>query len=95
MRYVPELKNSLIPLGVLDSSKYKVILEDGVMKIVSSVDLVVRGIRKENLCFLHGHIVVRITSIGNDKRSSYTSQFWNLRFGKVTLQDLRKQVSGA
>ena len=66
VRYVPELKNNLISLGVLDSSGYKVIVVSGVMKIVRSAVLAIRGIQKGNLYFFDGHTIVGRTSFGSD-----------------------------
>ncbi|GJV23625.1 hypothetical protein Tco_1376320 [Tanacetum coccineum] len=48
VRYSPKLKKNLISVGTLESKRFKVRAKDGVMKIISGVLVVMKGIRKIN-----------------------------------------------
>ncbi|GJW86312.1 retrotransposon protein, putative, ty1-copia subclass [Tanacetum coccineum] len=48
VRYSPKLKKNLISVGTLESKGFKVKAKDGVMKIISGVLVVMKGIRKIN-----------------------------------------------
>ncbi|XP_024024827.1 uncharacterized protein LOC112092567 [Morus notabilis] len=49
VRYVPHLKKNHIFLGVLGSKGFTVTMRDGILKVVSSTLVVMKGIRKNNL----------------------------------------------
>ncbi|GKA88616.1 retrovirus-related pol polyprotein from transposon TNT 1-94 [Tanacetum coccineum] len=48
VRYSPKLKKNLISVGTLESKGFEVRAKDGVMKIISGVLVVMKGIRKIN-----------------------------------------------
>ncbi|GKD55355.1 hypothetical protein Tco_1288742, partial [Tanacetum coccineum] len=48
VHYSPKLKKNLISVGTLESKWFKVRAKDGVMKIISGVLIVMKGIRKIN-----------------------------------------------
>ena len=56
VRHVPELRNNLIPLGVLDTRGYKSIFQGGVMKIYKVILLVMKAKKVKNLFLLEGRI---------------------------------------
>ena len=43
VRYVPVLKKNLISSGALDTSGYKIMLEGGVLKVLSSALAMMKG----------------------------------------------------
>lgn len=49
MRHVPNLRKKLISLGVLEENGCKIILENGVLKIVRGLLIVMKGVRHMNL----------------------------------------------
>lgn len=63
VRHVPELKKNLISFGALDSKGFLCSTEGGVMQIRKGTLVATRGIRKKNMHFLQGTII--ITSPGS------------------------------
>ena len=48
VRYVPDLKKNLISVGALESKGFKVIADNGVMRICSGAQVVMKAIRRNN-----------------------------------------------
>ena len=91
--FVPDLKNNLISLGVLESKGFKITLENGALKVSTGVLTVMRGERRKNLYFLQGNSVVGGAATVVDKGAD-TSKLWHMRLGHAgekALQGLVKQ----
>ena len=75
IRYVLKLKKNLISLGTLESKGYVVIIQDGVLKFISSALMVMKGTKRNNLYYYNGSIVTGVvaTVSSNDKDSEITS----------------------
>ncbi|GFS31987.1 SNF7 family protein [Actinidia rufa] len=83
VRYVPDLKKNLISLGDFDSEGYKIILEGGVLKVVSGALIVLKGTCKGNLYYLDGRTITRRVAVSNNTNNneSDTSRLWHLCLG--------------
>ena len=70
MRYVPQLKKNLIFVGALEALGLVVSIQDGVLKMTKGSMVVMKGIRRNNLYYLKGSIVIGLvetsTSSDND-----------------------------
>ena len=73
-RYVLMLKKNLISLGPLESKGLVVIIQDGVLNVISSALLVMKGTRKNNLYYYNGSIVTGVVAMvfGSDEDSYIT-----------------------
>ena len=72
VRYVPSLKKNLISLGVLESKGLVVTMRDGILKVISGVLVIMKGIRKNNLYYYQGSTVIGVGAVasGGDKLDS-------------------------
>ena len=96
VRYIPDLKKNLISLGVLDSDGYKIIMENGVLKVVRGAFVAMKGTQKANLYFLDGSTVTGSASVSSSPNqiTSDSSRLWHMRLGHAgekALQGLVKQ----
>ena len=67
VRYSPKLTKNLISVGTLESKGFKVRAKDGVMKIISGVLVVMKGIRKINNTYHYkGRTVVGTIAASTD-----------------------------
>jgi len=58
VRYVAQLKKNLICIRALEAQGLKGTLGDGVLKILKGLIIVLKGIRRNNLYYLEGNIVI-------------------------------------
>ena len=67
--YDPKLKKNLISLGALESEGIVMIIRDGVLKVILGALMVMKGIRRTNLCYFNGSTVTGVvaTVFGSDK----------------------------
>ena len=56
VRYVPQKKN-IISIGAVESKGFKVMVENGILKITKGFMVVTKGVRDRNLYYLKGSIV--------------------------------------
>ncbi|GKD45477.1 retrovirus-related pol polyprotein from transposon TNT 1-94 [Tanacetum coccineum] len=73
VRYSPKLKKNLIFVGTLESKGFQVRAKDGVMKIISGVLVVMKGIRKI--------VVGTIAAVTDGDRNSEAVKLWHMRLG--------------
>ena len=57
VRFVPQLKKNLISIRALEAQGLKRTLRDGILKMLKSSMVVLKGIRRNNLYYLKGSIV--------------------------------------
>ena len=67
--YVPNLKSNLISLGSLESKGFKIVMENGILKVLSGAAILLIATRRRNMYFLKGSTVVDgTTTISNTTR---------------------------
>jgi len=57
VRYVPQLKRNLISVDTLKTLGLEVSIRDGVLKMTKGSMVVLKGVRRNNLCYLKGSTV--------------------------------------
>ena len=50
--YVPDLKSNLISLGSLESKGFKIVMENGILKVLSGASVLLIATRRKNMYFL-------------------------------------------
>ncbi|GKE61858.1 retrovirus-related pol polyprotein from transposon TNT 1-94, partial [Tanacetum coccineum] len=90
VRYSPKLKKNLISVGTLESKGFEVRAKDGVMKIISGVLVVMKGIRKINNTYHYkGRTVVgTIATVTDGDRNSEAVKLWHMRLGRAGEKSL-------
>ena len=58
VRYVPQVKKNLIYVGALEVLGHAVSVKDGVLKITKGSMVVMKGVRRNNLCYVMGSTVI-------------------------------------
>nr|GFB38972.1 Gag_pre-integrs domain-containing protein [Tanacetum cinerariifolium] len=83
VHYSPKLKKNLISVGTLESKGIEVRAKDGVMKIISGVLVVMKGIHKINNTYHYkGRTVVgTVAAVTDDDRNSKAVKLWHMRLG--------------
>ena len=68
VRYVPQLKKTLISVGALKALGLEISIKDGVLKMTRCSIVVLKGVRRNNLCYLKGSMVTEqvVTSTYSD-----------------------------
>nr|KYP40581.1 Retrovirus-related Pol polyprotein from transposon TNT 1-94 [Cajanus cajan] len=85
VRHVPDLKNNLISVGVLDSKSFKCNVKNGVMEIKRGSTLVMRGFKKGNLYMLQGSTSSISESISvAEKNIPDLTYLWHMRLGHMS-----------
>ena len=64
VRHIPDLRKNLISLGLLEKNGCKIVLENGVLKVVRGSFVVMKGIRHDNLYPLLGTTVTGELAVG-------------------------------
>ncbi|PWA44734.1 hypothetical protein CTI12_AA523970 [Artemisia annua] len=90
VRYSPKLKKNLISVGTLESKGFEVRAKDGVMKIISGVLVVMKGIRKINNTYHYkGRTVVgTVAAVTDGDRNSEAVKLWHMRLGHAGEKSL-------
>ena len=63
VRFVPAVKKNLISLGTLEAKGYKLVAENGILKVISGSLVIMKGTRHHNLYYLTGSTVTGDVSI--------------------------------
>ena len=58
VRFVPQLRKNIISLGALEAAGYRVTLADARLKVTFGSMIVMKGVRRRNLYYLHGSTVI-------------------------------------
>ncbi|GJU44747.1 transposable element [Tanacetum coccineum] len=90
VRYSPKLKKNLISVGTLESKGFEVRANDGVMKIIYGVLVVMKGIRKINNTYHYkGRTVVgTLAAVTDGDRNSEAVKLWHMRLGHAREKSL-------
>ena len=95
VRYIPKLEKNLIYLGTLESKGFTIILQNGILKVVSRALVVMKGIRRNNLYLYQGNTAVgTTTAVSEADKVAEMSRLWHMRLGHAgekSLQTLAMQ----
>jgi len=66
--YVSQLERNLISVGALEALSLEVSIRDGVLKMTRGLMVILKGVRRNNLYYLKGSMVIRqvATSTNSD-----------------------------
>jgi len=91
VRHVSKLKKNLISLGVLESNGLVVTIRDGILKATSRALVMLKGVRKNNLYYYQGSIVVGTvaTTTSSTKKDVEATKLWHMRLGHAGEKSLQ------
>jgi len=91
VRYVPDLKKNLISVGALESKGFKVIADNGVMRICSGALVVMKAIRRNNNMYHYQGSTVIGTAVttSNDDKEAEMPRRWHMRLGHAGGKSLK------
>ncbi|MDO7987387.1 hypothetical protein OC713_02560 [Sweet potato little leaf phytoplasma] len=93
VRFVPELKRSLLSLGEFDKAGYTCKLENGTLKIVKGAIVKLKGKLEKGLYHLIDSTIVGTAAVTSLKEQQ-AAKLWHMRLGHVSekgLMELNKQ----
>ena len=95
VRYIPKLEKNLISLGTLESKGFTIIMQNGILKVVSGALVVMKGIRRNNLYLYQGSTAVgTAAAVSEVDKVAEMSRLWHMRLGHAgekSLQTLAMQ----
>ena len=95
VRYISKLEKNLISLGTLESKGFTIILQNGILKVVSGALVVMKGIRRNNLYLYQGSTAVgTAAAVSEANKVAEMSRLWHMRLGHAgekSLQTLAMQ----
>ena len=84
VKHVPNLRNNLISLGVLDDLRYSYSSNGGIKNITKGVSMVMKGQKVSMLYRLIGNTVVRRVAVATPVKSSTDdTKLWHMRLGHI------------
>jgi hypothetical protein len=86
--HVPELRKSLISLGVLDTGGYKSIVQGGVMKVYKGILLVMKAKKVGNMFMLEGRTESDHATIVSENDND-SVRLWHQRLGHMSERGLK------
>ena len=90
VRYIPKLEKNLISLGTLDSKGFTIIMQDGILKVVSGALVVMKGIRRNNLYLYQVNTVVgTAAAVSEADKVAEMSRLWHMRLGHAGEKSLK------
>ena len=84
VRYISKLEKNLISLGTLESKGFTIIMKNGILKVVSGVLVVMKGIRRNNLYLYQGSTAVETAAAAAASEADKVaemSRLWHMRLG--------------
>ena len=95
VRYIPKLEKNLISLGTLESKGFTIIMQNGILKVVSGALVVMKGIRRNNPYLYQGSTTVgTAVAVLEAEKVAKMSKLWDMRLGHTgekSLQTLAMQ----
>ena len=95
VRYIPKLEKNLISLGTLESKGFTIIMQNGILKVVSGALVVMKCISRNNLYHYQGSTVAgTAATISEVDKVAEISRLWHMRLGHAgekSLQTLAMQ----
>ena len=93
VRYIPKLEKNLISLGTLESKGFTIILQNGILKVVSGALVVMKGIRRNNLYLYQGSPAVgTAAAVSEVDKVAEMSRLWHMRLGHAGEKSLQTLV---
>ncbi|GMY20761.1 transposable element gene [Fagus crenata] len=99
VQYIPDFKQNLISVGLLESKGFKIAMENGTLKILNGALVVMMATRHRNLYFLKGSTIVGGAAIVSDIIREITADTTillghadNSALQRLVKQDLLKDV---
>ena len=90
VRYIPKLEKNLISLGTLESKGFTIILQNGILKVVSGALMVMKGIRRNNLYLYQGSTVAgTAAAVSEVDKVAEMSRLWHMRLGHAGEKSLQ------
>ncbi|XP_019240442.1 PREDICTED: uncharacterized protein LOC109220424 [Nicotiana attenuata] len=91
VRYVPGLKKNLISVGALESKGFKIIAENGVMRVCSGALVVMKANWKNNNMYRYrGSTVIGTTIVtSSDEKEAESTRLWHMRLGHAGGKSLK------
>ena len=93
--YIPKLEKNLISLGTLESKGFTIIMQNGILKVISGALVVMKGIKRNNLYLYQGSTAVgTIAAVSEADKVAEMSRLWHMRLGHAgekSLQTLAMQ----
>jgi len=93
VRYVSQMKKSIISVGAVESKGLKGTLENGNLKVTKGSMVVMKGIKNRNLYYLKSSTVTGVLAIVVDSDEDVT-KLWHMRLGHAgekSIEALAKQ----
>ena len=82
VRYIPKLEKKLISLGTLESKGFTIIMQNGILKVVSRALVVMKGIRRNNLHHYQGSTAMgTAATVSEADKVAEMSRLWHMRLG--------------
>lgn len=91
VRHVPDLRNNLISMGVLDSCGYKGIVQGGVLKISKGILNVMKANEVGNLYKLEGRTKIDQAGVASEDVGEST-RLWNQQLGHISEKGMKVLV---
>jgi len=88
VRYVPQLKKNMSSVGTLEAHGLIGTLREGVLKISSSLLVVLKGTRRNNLYYLKGSAIIEILATSEHLEDD-AIRLWQMSLGQVGLNSLK------
>ena len=94
VRYIPKLEKNLISLGTLESKGFTIIMQNGILKVISGA-LVMKGIRRNNMYLYQGSTAVgTAAAVLEADKEAEMFRLWHMilgHAGEKSLQTLAMQ----
>ena len=90
VQFIPKLEKNLISLGTLESKGFTIILQNGILKVVSGALVVMKGIRRNNLYLYQGSTAVgTAAAVSKAYKVAEMSRLWHMRLGHAEEKSLQ------
>ena len=90
VRYIPKLEKNLISLGTLESKGFTIIMQNGILKVVSGALVMMKGIRRNNLYLYQGSTAVgTAAAVSEADKVAEMSRLWHMRLGHAEKKSLQ------
>ena len=87
VRYVPQKKN-IISIGAVESKGFKVMVENGILKITKGSLVMMKGVRNKNWYYLKGSTVTGALVAVVDSDDDAT-KLWHIRLGHAREKSMQ------
>ena len=88
--YIPKLEKNLISLGTLESKGFTIIMQNGILKVVSGALVVMKGIRRNNLYLYQCSTVAgTAAAVSEADKLVEMSKLWHMRLGHAGEKSLQ------